>query len=366
MKTYNPFKHFNRPSTVTGVFSEYEVELANRNSGMPLETLEHDITPIGQHYILTHFDIPYLKNDEYILSFTGDFLNAFSITYSEIKALPAETLPVTLECAGNGRAHFDPRSSSMPWAYGAVGTSKWTGTRLKPLLNKACLQSEAVEVSFTGADRGYDSGNEHNFARSLTRTQLEELDILLVYEMNGMPLLPQHGAPLRLIVPGWYGMASVKWLTEIRALNKPFGGHQQIGTYRIREKREDIGTPITTMRVKSLLKPPGIPDWSSRKRLVSPGLIPLEGRAWSGGGAKITKVEVLINGEWLNSKLEYQDSKYAWTKWKFNWSAKPGYHILSCRATDETGRTQPASPKFNVGGFENNSIQKVEVFVSDF
>ena len=357
---------FTRQKANAGTFSEFEVELANRNSGMPLETLEHDITPIGQHYVLTHFDIPSLRESEYILSFTGKFLKPFTLTYSEIKNLPAETISVTLECAGNGRAHFDQRSASMPWGYGAVGTSEWTGTRLKPLLDKAGLAKNVVSVSFTGADRGYDSGHEHQFARSLTKAQLEELDILLVYEMNEMPLLPQHGAPLRLIVPGWYGMASVKWLAEIQALDKPFDGHQQIGTYRIRNRQEDIGEPITTMRVKSLMKPPGIPDWASRKRLVPPGSIPIEGRAWSGGGKQITKVEVLLDGDWLEAELESQVSRYAWTKWKINWLAAPGYHILSCRATDENGDVQPESPKPNVGGFENNAIQRIEVFVKDF
>ena len=206
----------------------------------------------------------------------------------------------------------------------------------------------------------------HNFARSLTLAQIEELDVLLVYQMNGIPLLPQHGAPLRIIVPGWYGMASVKWLTDITALKEPFDGYQQIGTYRFRQSREEVGEPITEMRVKSLMKPPGVPDWTSRKRLVSPGLIPLTGRAWSGGGKKIIRVEVLNNNKWVEAKLNKQHSKYSWTKWMLDWSAKPGHHILSCRATDETGDTQPVNPIFDVGGFANNSIQKTEVFVSDY
>jgi DMSO/TMAO reductase YedYZ molybdopterin-dependent catalytic subunit len=366
MKIYNPFKKANKPITVAGIFSETEVELANRNSGMPLESLEYDLTPIGQHYLLTHFDIPHLNRAEHIVSFSGDLANPYSLCYDEIISLPKETIPVTLECAGNGRTNIDPRNFSMPWKYGAVGTSEWTGTRLRPLLKEACLNPDVVEVSFTGADRGYDSGHEHNFARSLTLAQIEELDVLLVYQMNGIPLLPQHGAPLRIIVPGWYGMASVKWLTEIKALSKPFDGYQQIGTYRFRQRRDEVGEPITEMRVKSLMKPPGIPDWTSRKRSVSPGLIPLTGRAWSGGGKKITKVEVLINNKWIEAKLENQDSKYSWIKWILNWSAKPGHHILSCRATDEMGASQPENPIFDVGGFANNSIQEIEVFVSDY
>ena len=252
-----------------------------------------------------------------------------------------------------------------PWKYGAVGTSEWTGTPLRPLLKEAQLKPSVVEVSFTGVDRGYDSGCEHNFARSLTLEQIEELDVLLVYQMNGLPLLPQHGAPLRIIVPGWYGMASVKWLTEITALSKPFDGHQQIETYRFRQNRAEIGEPITEMRVKSLMKPPGMPDWISRKRLVSAGLVTLIGRAWSGGGKKITKVEILCNNKWVEANLDHSESKYSWTKWTLDWSARQGYHILSCRATDETGDIQPEDPIFNVGGFANNSIQKIEVFVND-
>jgi len=173
MQIYNPFKKFNRPKTVSGVFNETEVELANRNSGMPLESLEYDITPIGQHYLLTHFDIPHINKNEHILSFSGDFSNPYSLNCDEIKLLPAETIPVTLECAGNGRTGLDPRSFSAPWKYGAVGTSEWTGTLLRPLLKKAGLKSDVVEISFTGADRGYDSGHEHNFARSLTLAQVE-------------------------------------------------------------------------------------------------------------------------------------------------------------------------------------------------
>ena len=365
MKIYNPFKKFSRPTTVQGVFEDTEVELANRNSGMPLESLEYDITPIGQHYLLTHFDIPNLDKDKHIISFSGDLSNPFSLTYDEIKLRPKKTMSVTLECAGNGRTNVNPRNFSMPWKYGAVGTSEWTGTPLIPLLKEAQLKPSVIEISFTGVDRGYDSGYEHNFARSLTLEQINKLDVLLVYQMNDIPLLPQHGAPLRIIVPGWYGMASVKWLTEIAALSKPFEGYQQIQTYRFRQSRAEIGEPITEMRVKSLMKPPGIPDWTSRKRLVSAGLIPLMGRAWSGGGKKISKVEVLCNSKWVKATLDYSKSKYSWTKWSLDWLATPGHHILSCRATDETGDTQPEDPIFDVGGFANNSIQKIDVFVAN-
>ena len=184
MKIYDPFKEFVRPTTAQGIFSETEVELANRNSGMPLESLDYDVTPIGQHYLLTHFDIPKLSNLDHILSFRGQFSNPYSINLEEIKSLPKKTMAVTLECAGNGRSNVAPRSFSMPWKYGAVGTSEWTGTPLRALIKKAAPKSDVVDISFTGADRGYDSGHEHNFARSLTLKQIEELDVLLVYQMK--------------------------------------------------------------------------------------------------------------------------------------------------------------------------------------
>ena len=181
--------------------------------------------------------------------------------------------------------------------------------------------------------------------------------------MNGIPLLPQHGAPLRVIVPGWYGMASVKWLTEIKALNESFDGYQQTGTYCFRTTRDEPGIPITDIRVKSLMKPPGIPDWTSRKRLVPKGEVSLIGRAWSGGGRKIKKVEVSVNGEWFEAKLYNSNSKYSWIKWALDWNASEGHYILGCRATDNSGQTQPDTQVFDIGGFANNAIQQIEIFV---
>ena len=159
-----------------------------------------------------------------------------------------------------------------------MGTSRWTGTPLGPLIERAKPRQDVVEISFTGADYGFDKGEGHYFGRSLTVDQLGKLDVLLVHSMNGLPLLPQHGAPLRIIVPGWYGMASVKWLNRIEALTTPYDGFQQVRTYRYRKDENDPGEPITTIRVKSLMQPPGVPDWTSRKRFVNAGPVTLTGR----------------------------------------------------------------------------------------
>ncbi|MFB0930517.1 MAG: molybdopterin-dependent oxidoreductase [Ascidiaceihabitans sp.] len=360
----NPFKvHNDKPTTLDGIYSQAEVGLANRNSGVLLETLALDITPIGSHYLLNHFDVPLLDAENHRLKFSGSFKEQLELSIEDIQALPALTMPVTMECAGNGRAGVSPRSHSMPWVYEAVSTSEWTGTKLAPLIEQACPKNDVVEISFTGADYGYDMGEPHFFGRSLTLAQIKELDILLVYAMNGAPLLPQHGAPLRIIVPGWYGMASVKWLTHIEALTKPYDGHQQVKTYQFKMHKDDPGIPIRNIRVKSLMVPPGVPDWSTRKRFVHAGEVNLVGRAWSGCGVPIETVEVEIAGQWRTAKLSEKNDRYAWQKWTYSWQAEPGVYVLRCRARDMNGNVQPLDPPWDQAGFANNAAQQVNVFV---
>tara|TARA_R110002020_G_scaffold410770_5_gene620462 strand:+ start:30357 stop:31463 length:1107 start_codon:yes stop_codon:yes gene_type:complete len=364
--TDNPFLGYSgRIDTKDGVYSQSEVGLANRNSGNLLETLALDITPTGLHYLLIHFDVPLIDAGAHRLGFSGAFDAPFELGLDEIKALPQVTLPVTLECAGNGRSGISPRAHSMPWMYEAVGTSEWTGTPLRPLIERARPRADAVDIAFFGVDYGFDKGVGHCFGRSLTLEQIADLDVMLVHSMNGQPLLPQHGAPLRLIVPGWYGMASVKWLGRIEALTQPFDGFQQVQTYRFRDSDADPGRPVTTMRVKSLMVPPGVPDWGTRKRYLEPGPVTLVGRAWSGGGVPVTRVEVELDGVWREARLEHRTGRYAWTKWSCDWLASPGDHVLRCRATDANGAVQPLNPPWDVAGFANNAAQKVHVFVAE-
>lgn len=354
-----------RPKTEDGVFSEDEVRLANRNSGILLESLRHDVTPIGLHYLLIHFDVPYIDTETHRLEFADGFENPISLSTDDIRALPQITMPVTLECAGNGRTGLSPRTHSMPWSYEAVGTSEWTGTPLAPLIRQASPSPETIEISFIGADKGFDKGIEHAFGRSLTLDQIESLDVMLVHSMNGQPLLPQHGAPLRIIVPGWYGMASVKWLNRIEALEKPYQGYQQINTYRYREHKNDPGRPVTALRVKSLMTPPGIPDWVTRLRYLRPGAVEITGRAWSGMGTAIEKVEFHDGVDWQEATLSSRTGRYAWTKWSIDWDATPGSHVLRCRATDSTGEVQPLEAVWDASGFGNNAVQGVDVYVCE-
>ena len=360
----NPFKPYDgKPETVDGVFSQTEVGLANRNHGGLLETLRLDVTPTGAHYLLNHFDVPILDEAEHSLAFAGAFEKPFTLTMAEIRQLPSLTVPVTMECAGNGRAGMSPRPYSMPWLYEAVGTSQWTGTLLAPLLREAGPRGDVVDISFTGADFGFDLGVPHHYGRSLSLEQLQELDVMLVYGMNDAPLLPQHGAPLRLIVPGWYGMASVKWLNRIEALREPYDGFQQVRSYRFRQDPDEEGLPVETIQVKSLMVPPGVPDWNTRRRYVRAGPVALIGRAWSGPGRSVARVEVEIEGAWHDAVVEPNADAHAWTKWTCQWQARPGDHVLRCRATDSAGDRQPLEAPWNVSGFANNAAQRVPVYV---
>jgi DMSO/TMAO reductase YedYZ molybdopterin-dependent catalytic subunit len=359
----NPFFDKNPRAHSTGLISREELALANRNSGIFLEALQQDITPAGMHYLLVHFDVPHIAAADWRLDVSGLVERPLTLTLDDIRALPAVTMPVTLECAGNGRIAMSPRTRSMPWCLEAVGTAEWTGTPLHHVLDQAGLSEDTVEIAFFGADRGFDRAIEHDYGRSLTPDKARAEEVMLVYEMNGMPLLPQHGFPMRLIVPGWYGMASVKWLTRIEALDHAFQGHQQVGTYRYRENSDDPGRPVDIIRVRSLMTPPGIPDWFTRRRMVEAGPVEIAGRAWSGAGVAVERVEFGVDGVWQDATLHPRAGEFAWSKWSCTWHAEPGDHVLACRATDANGAVQPLEPVWDNSGFGNNVVQEVAVTV---
>jgi DMSO/TMAO reductase YedYZ molybdopterin-dependent catalytic subunit len=363
MANADPFLSTERRPHTDSLFHAHELALSNRNSGMLLEMLRYDISPIGLHYQLTHFDVPYASDSDWQLEIAGRVKLPQSLSLDEIKRFPAQTLPVTLECAGNGRAAMRPRYPSMPWFHEAVGTAEWTGTPLRNLLDRAGLCDDAIAIAFIGADRGYDRGHEHAYGRSLERHVALGEEVLIVWEMNGQPLPPQHGFPLRLVVPGWYGMASVKWLKRIEALATPYEGYQQVRSYMYRPAVDAPATPVTHMRVKSLLIPPGLVDFYTRRRLVEAGPTLLLGRAWSGAGAPIKRVEVGIDGGWQDALLDGEQGKFAWRGWRCTWNAERGEHVLSCRATDANDEVQPLTERWDVGGFGNNAVQQVQVSV---
>jgi len=345
--------------------SREELQLAARNHGMPLEALRYDLTPAGLHYLLIHYDIPDVDPYLWRLEVGGNVGGAIELSLDDLRARPRVSLAVTLECAGNGRALLEPRPVSQPWLLEAVGNAEWTGTPLRGVLEETGIGDGSVEVVFTGLDRGIEGDIEQSYERSLNLGEAMREDVLLAYEMNGAPLLPQHGSPLRLIVPGWYGMTHVKWLHRITAVAEPFGGYQQARGYRMRATAEEVGTPVDRISPRSLMVPPGIPEFMTRRRSVASGSTAIAGRAWS-GFASIERVEVSADGgaTWADAKLgPLPDSAYAWRGWTFEWEAPRGDHVLCCRATDATGEAQPLEPRWNVGGYRNNAVQRVHVLV---
>ncbi|MEU9393330.1 sulfite oxidase [Streptomyces sp. NPDC048324] len=343
-----------------------ELALATRNHGLPLEALRYDVTPPGLHYVLTHYDIPYVPDDTaWELTVAGSVRRPLRLNLADLKAFPQVTTRVTLECAGNGRALLTPRPVSQPWLVEAVGTAEWTGVPLRLLLAEAGADADAVDVVFTGADHGVERGVEQDYQRSLPLDVATgtEPEVLVAHAMNGAPLPPQHGRPLRLIVPGWYGMAHVKWLREVTVTDAPFTGFQQAVAYRLRQESGEDGEPVTRIVPRALLVPPGFPDFMSRARVVRPGPVPLEGRAWS-GRAPVTRVEVSTDAgrTWQEAELDPEDGRpWAWRRWHLVWTAAEGEYELSARATDAEGHTQPLQQPWNRGGFANNLVQRVPV-----
>jgi sulfane dehydrogenase subunit SoxC len=342
-----------------------ELQLAARNHSLPLEALRHPITPLGLHYLLIHFDIPKLDAEDWQVEIGGLVERPLSLTLDDVNARPAKTLAVTLECAGNGRALLPPRAASQPWLMEAVGTAEWTGTPLAPILEEAGVAPGAVEVVFTGHDRGIQGDVEHDYERSLPLEEVMREEVMLAYEINGIPLPPQHGFPLRLIVPGWYGMTHVKWLRSITVVDEPFRGWQQATAYHLRDSDEDPGRPVTRILPRSLMVPPGLPRFIPRERFVKAGPCLLEGRAWS-GLAPIERVEVSVDGAetWHDAELSEPVSEFAWRGWSYTWQAEPGEHELCCRATDSAGNSQPLSAEWNLEGLCNNGVQRVRVTVA--
>lgn len=350
-----------RRSPQVGRYTREELSLAARNSGMPLEALRYDVTPVGLHYLLIHFDIP-PENAVGPLRVDGMVRQPATFSLEALRRLPQATVRATMECAGNGRAQMSPRYPSMPWLEEGVSTGEWTGVRLADVLAAAGAAPGANEVVFHGADRGIDRGIEHSFSRSLPLAEATRGEVLVAWAMNGAPLLPQHGAPLRLVVPGWYGMASVKWLARIELVDRPFEGVQQSLSYHFRTLAGEKGVPCTRMRVNSLMAPPGIPDFYARRRFLVPGPVRIAGRAWS-GDAPVVRVEFAVDGAWRDARLDAAPAPNVWQRWEVDWQAAPGGHELRCRATDASGAVQPLEPAWDVTGFGNHAAQRVEVVV---
>ena len=329
------------------------------NGETSLENLSDSITPESQFFVRSHFARPDLARGKHTLQISGAVERSLTLRIEDLEAMDTRTLPVTLECAGNGRAGLRPLPAGEAWGLGAVGTVRWTGVPLRDVLESARLRSDVIEILAIGADRGRppDIADVIPFGRSLPVAKAIDPDTLLALRMNDEPIPPEHGAPVRLIVPGWYGMASVKWLERIEALAEPFGGYYQIRRYMFDHADDKSPTPVRTMRVRSLIVSP------SDGEAVRKGHVAVRGKAWS-GDAEVVSVQVEVDGLSREASLLPPVSPHAWRTWEFAWDAiAPGRHVLRSRATDAKGAAQPDVGRWNRHGYGNNSAQAITVIV---
>ncbi|HEX9599409.1 MAG TPA: sulfite oxidase [Gaiellaceae bacterium] len=321
------------------------------------------VMPNAQFYVRNHFQIPVLDLSAWRLNVGGLVERPLSLRFRDLHELRSQAAAVTLECAGNGRSGFDPPIEGEQWNLGAVGTAEWTGVPLVEVLHRAGVKPEASELVFRGADAGALPGRTETirFERSLKLEDATSSDALLAFAMNGEPLPVQHGYPLRLIVPGWYGVASVKWLTEIEAVDAPFSGHFQVNAYIYEWERdgEVVSEPVTLQMVRSLITEP------APNEEVEGGELAIRGVAWS-GAAPVARVEVSIGaGPWQEAHLVGEQTRYSWQGWELITRIdRPSTIAVRARATDVAGRTQPDEPRWNRLGYGNNAVQEVSVRIS--
>jgi sulfane dehydrogenase subunit SoxC len=323
---------------------------------------------LGAHYLLNHFDVQELNPFNYSIALGGHVRYPRAIPLSELLTKQIVSQAVLMECAGTGRSELTPRPVYVPWFKNPIGNYVWTGTPPAPILQQAGIKPEAVEVLFTGWDIGVDLGIEHAFERSLPIADALRPEVMLAWLHNGQPLLPQHGFPIRLIVPSWYGMASVKWLRAITLIDEPFNGMEQFYEYRYKATPADPGLPVREKHVNSVMKPPGIPDLISRWRFIAPGTYTVTGKAWTGTGY-ITGVDFSSDDglTWQPAQVHnpFPGSPYAWVTWSVQWTAVLGTSFLRCRATDSAGNVQPLEGElvWNEEGMGVNGVQRVDVIV---
>jgi DMSO/TMAO reductase YedYZ molybdopterin-dependent catalytic subunit len=327
------------------------------------------VTPTEQFFVRSHFAVPTMDAKTYRLKVEGAVESPLELSLDDIQAMPATTMPLTLECAGNGRVFLVPAARGLQWQFGAVGNAEWTGVPLSAILERAKVKANAVEVVLIGADKGTIAGDHPtpgpiHFDRSIPLEKAKKPEVLLAYQQNGKSLTPSHGFPLRAVVGGWFGMAAVKWLTRIVVTDKPYNGFWQTFDYATYERRDGglaTLTPVTAMQPKAQIARPLIGEVVPAGKSYT-----VRGSAWA-GESTVAKVEVSGDGgkTWAEAKLTGEAKPFCWRAWEFAWDvpATPGPAKLLCRCTDAAGKGQPEKRDTDRRTYVINHLVPVEVTV---
>ena len=332
---------------------------------MPLAGFSDFFTPVERFFVRTHVTVPTVNLQGWRLNVQGYVATPLTLTMEDLRRMPSVELIGVLECAGNGRAFFEPPVAGLQWRNGAVGNARWRGVRLRDVLQRAGLKSAAVEVLFDGAD--VPLGTMADFQRSITIKKALDPDTLLAYEMNGSPLTGKHGFPLRAVVPGWAGDSWTKWITSIRVLNEEFTGFWMKNAYLYPKKAAAPGTvvppeamaPVKSLHVKSVIAFP------ENEAQVEPGKqMVIRGAAWSGDAGPVAAVDVSIDRgrTWKPARLTGSSTSYGWRLWEYPWTPlDDSYQIVLSRARDVKGDVQPFVPEWNPAGYLWNGIGRVNL-----
>jgi DMSO/TMAO reductase YedYZ molybdopterin-dependent catalytic subunit len=336
------------------------------NLEFPFATLNSFLTPNEHFYIRNHFPIPQLEVKNWRLKVEGAIERPLELNYDDLTKMPSRTQVALLECAGNSRGFLTPKAKGVQWELGAVGNAEWTGVPLAAVLDRAGIKKGAVEVVLEGADEGEikedpKSPGKIHFARSLPLEKARKPEVLLAHRMNGKELPPAHGFPVRAVVAGWYGMASVKWLTRIVVTDQPFQGFFQTLDYSYFERRRGLPSlvPLTEMEVKAEIAHPAshevIPVKSSYR---------IHGAAWA-GESEVTKVEVSTDGgtTWADARLLEKWVPHSWRLWDYEWQTpgQAGFVTVMARATDRRNRVQAGKHDPDRRGYKISHVLPVEV-----
>jgi DMSO/TMAO reductase YedYZ molybdopterin-dependent catalytic subunit len=339
-----------------------------KNLESPFDPIDSYLTPTELFYIRSHFPIPTLDQATYQLRIDGAVNRPFTLRYDELRSIPSETRVATLECAGNGRVFLVPQVQGAQWELGAVSTAEWTGVPLRALLELAGIEEDACEIVLEGADGGTPKEepippDPISYAWSVPRAKAIQPEVLIAYQMNGRDLPRDHGFPVRAIVPGHYGMASVKWLTRIQAVRQPFHGYWLTSDYAYWASMDGrpVRRPLGEMNLKSQIARPRVYETLAPNRIYT-----VSGAAWS-GETDVAEIAVSTDGGRAWAEAEFLDParRYAWRRWKFDWLTpnEPGQYTLLARAKDVSGMIQPDKHDKNYGVYVINHPLPIEVFI---